>query len=224
MLDPSPPPRRLPILGVLLLPLMLIAAGCGTSNPVLSISTLNPQRAFQQRFTQAYTSRDAAGDYQVVLLNDPIDTVSPGDAGKPLTAARVPPVREVLHIRVLWRPMSGAKPDSPAATNASLHWYVLSAPTAEGTSMIHYAGTAFVAVVPNGPGAEVTVRNGRLRAVEQHGELVDPLKDFAISGRFDAVADDQRLTRVLADVKSAVAEAKATAASNASKTEVDTHD
>jgi hypothetical protein len=216
------PARRLAIACVCAL-LLAIAVGCGTSKPVLSVSTLDPQRAFQQRFTQAYTSRDAAGDYQVVLLNDPIDAVSPGDAGKPLTAAKVPPLREVLHIRVLWRPMSGAKPDSPAATNASLHWYVLSGPTAEGTSMIHYAGTAFVAVVPNGPGAEVTVRNGRLRAVEQHGELVDPLKDFAVSGRFDAVADDQRLARILTDVKSAVAEAKATA-SSANKTEADTHD
>lgn len=191
--------------------LAMVAApltGCGTSAAVLSISATESRQSFRQTFTQAYSSRDAAGDYQVVLLNDPIDEVPGDDAGKPLSATEVPAIRQVLQVRVLWRPPQGAKADSPAATNAALHWYVLGGPTAQGASLIHYAGTAFVAVVPNGPGAEVTIRNGSLKVVEHHGELVDPLKSFKLSGRFDAVANDARVKQLMADVRATAAEAK----------------
>jgi hypothetical protein len=193
---------------LLALALLLSLTGCGTSPPVLTVAPLQAHNTLTQTFTQAYTTRDAAGDYQIVLLDDPIDRASPGDAGRPLTPARLPPVRQVLQIRVLWRPVSGAKPDSPAATNASLHWYVLSGPTTAGTSMVHYAGTAFVAVVPNGPGAEITIGNGLLKVVEHDGELTDPLNSFKLSGRFDAVADDARLQQIINDTRTAAAEAR----------------
>jgi hypothetical protein len=191
--------------------LALLLSGCGTSPPVVSLVSLQSHKTFKETFTQAFTSRDAAGDYQVVLLHDPLDDVPASEAGKPLQATRVPPVRQVLQVRVLWRPAQGAKPDSPASTNAALHWYVLGGPTAEGTSVLHYAGTAFVAVIPNGPGAEVTISNGSLKLVERFGELVDPLKAFKLSGRFDAVADDARVRQVIADVKSVVGEARVNA-------------
>jgi hypothetical protein len=194
-----------------ILVLITLFSGCGTSPPVLSVTPLQSRNTLHQTFTQAYSSRDAAGDYRIVLLDDPIDRASPGDAGRPLTPERLPPVRQVLQIRVLWRPVSGAKPDSPAATNASLHWYVISGPTTEGTSLIHYAGTAFVAVVPNGPGAEITIGNGKLKVVERSGGLVDPLKSFMLAGRFDAIADDARLREIMNDVRTATAEARSAA-------------
>ena len=104
--------------------------------------------------------------------------------------------------------MSGAKPDSPAATNAALHWYVLSFPTADGTSYLHYAGTAFVKVSPTSTGGDVLIRNGSLKIVDRHGNLVDPLKSFQLNGDFTAVADDTKLHQILNDVKSAMADAK----------------
>ena len=126
-----------------------------------------------------------------------------------LYASNVPPLRHVLHVRLLWRPVKGAKADSPAATNASLHWYILGEPTSEGTSVIHYAGTAFVTVTANGPDAEVTIANGNLRFVERRGQqLVDPLKSFKISSNFDAVSDDAKVRQILTDVKSAMLKAK----------------
>lgn len=186
-----------------------LLAGCGTSAPMVTIASRASRQSYRQTFTQAYTARDAAGDYQVVLLHDPIDEVPADDAGIPLSPARVPALRQVLQVRVLWRPSQGSKADSPASTNAALHWYVLGGPTAGGTNIIHYAGTAFVAVVPNGPGAEVTIRNGSLKVVEHRGELIDPLKSFTLSGKFDALADEARVRQVLAEVKSVAAEAKA---------------
>jgi hypothetical protein len=186
----------------------LLLGGCGTTAPALSITQLQSQQRYIEKFTQAYVTHNAAGDYEVVLIDDPLDGTDAGDAGQPLAQSAAPSLRQVLHIRLLWRPLPGAKADSPAATNASLHWYVLGGATVEGTSLIHYAGTAFVAVVENGPGAEVTIHNGFLKTVERHGDLIDPLKSFKIDGKFEAVGSDTRLGEIMTDVKSAMAEAK----------------
>jgi hypothetical protein len=190
----------------------MFAAGCGTSGPVLSVKPAQSNQSYLARFTQAYVMRNAAGDYEVVLVDDPIDRAEVGDAGQPLNPQNVPPLRQVLHIRLLWKPLPGARPDSPAATNASLHWYVLGGATAQGTSLIRYAGTAFVGIVENGHGADVTIRNGMLNVAERRGELVDPLKSFSIDGKVDAEQNDARLEEVMDDVKAALVEAKGTGA------------
>jgi hypothetical protein len=194
--------------GGLLLVMSAMLAGCGASQPVLSVVPVRSQQRYLETFTQAYITRNAAGDYEVVLVDDPLDESEAGEAGQPLTPSLAASLRQVLRIRLLWRPVPGAKADSPAATNASLHWYVLGGATAEGTSMIHYAGTAFVAIATNGPGAEVTIHNGSLKFVESHGDLIDPLKSFQIDGKFDAVEGDTRLAEILADLKTAMNEAK----------------
>jgi hypothetical protein len=191
--------------------------GCGVSQPVLSLVPVQSQQTYLEKFTQAYITRNAAGDYEVVLVDDPMDESEAGEAGQPLAPSSSASLRQVVRIRLLWRPVPGAKADSPAATNASLHWYVLGGATAEGTSMIHYAGTAFVAVATNGPGAAVTIHNGSLKFVERHGDLVDPLKAFKIDGKFDAVEGDARLAEILADVKTAVGEARNDRAARAAK-------
>jgi hypothetical protein len=149
--------------------------------------------------------RNAAGDYEVVLLDDPIDRAEQGDAGQPLSEQRVPPLKQILHIRLLWQPLPGTRPDSPAATNASLHWYVLGGATAQGTSLIHYTGTAFVAIALNGHGADVTIHNGLLNSTERRGELVDPLKSFRIDGKFEATENESRLNEIMEDVTAALA-------------------
>ncbi len=184
----------------------LLSGGCGTSPPVISVTPLRSDLKYLQNFTQAYTTQDAAGDYQIVLVHDPVDDIPSSEAGQRLNPATVPPVRQYLQIRVLWRPVRGARADTPAATNAALHWYVLEGPTVSGTGMIHYAGTGFVSVVKNGPGAEVIIRNGTLKLAERRGDLVDPLHEFRVDGKFDAVSDDVRVRQMLADVKEVAAE------------------
>lgn len=196
--------------------------GCGASQPVLSVVPIQTQQKYLEQFTQAYVTRNAAGDYEVVLIEDPLDESDAGDAGQPLSPSSAASLRHVLRIRLLWRPVPGTKADSPASTNASLHWYVLGGATAEGTSLIHYSGTAFVAIATNGPGAEVTIHNGELKFVEKHGDLIDPLKSFKIDGKFDAVEGDARLAEILADVKTAMDEAKIDRARGLAKSEIQT--
>ncbi len=188
---------------------LTILTGCGVATPVISVTPVDSHQRYLQHFTQAFTMRDSDGDYQVVLTHDPLDDVPPADANKPLVSTAVPPIRQVLEIRLLWRPMAGATANSPAATNAALHWYVLGRPTVEGTSMIHYSGTAFVSITPGGAGASVILDNGLLKLAESRGELVDRLGMFKIKGRFDAVESAAQVRQILDDVKAAVADARA---------------
>lgn len=197
--DPTPihPHSHTPILCLLL----LILGGCGASGPALSVTSLQSHQRYVETFTRAYAMRDPAGDYEVVLLNDPIDQASPDEPGQPLSPMPTPPIRQVLQIHLLWQPMAGAKPNSPAATNASLHWYVMGSPENHEVDFIHYQGTAFVAVARHGDEARVTIRNGSLKNAGHRGELNDPLKSFRMEGTFDAVIDAAAVRRAQADVQ-----------------------
>jgi hypothetical protein len=186
--------------------LLALLCGCHASPPTVSVVTDLTHEKYETKFTRAYVALDSTGDYVVVLQQDAPPLPDSGPAGKVLQPT--PSLHQVVVIRLLWQPMSGAKPDSPAATNAAVHWYVLSFPTADGTSYLHYAGTAFVRVSPTSTGGDVIIRNGSLKIVDRHGNLIDPLKSFQLNGDFSATADDTQLHQILNDVKSSMAGAK----------------
>jgi hypothetical protein len=188
--------------------LIAFLAGCGVSLPVVSVVTDISHQQYRTEFNHAYVSLDSAGNYIVVLLEDPPPITHSGPPGQVLQPTTTLPKHQVVVIRLLWRPMEGAKPDSPAAINAAIHWYVLSFPTADGTSFLHYGGAAFVKVVPDATGGHITIKNGTLKLVDRHGDLVDPLKSFQADGEFEAITDDTALHQTLDEVKAAMADAK----------------
>ena len=188
--------------------LIALLAGCGVSLPALSVVADISHQRYQTQFNHAYVSSDPAGNYVVVLLQDPPPISHSGPPGQVLQPSPKLPLHQVVVIRLLWQPVTGAKPDSPAAINAAVHWYVLSCATADGTSFLHYVGTAFVKIVPNKSGAQVLVRIGSLKIADRHGNLVDPLKSFKLDGDFKATTNDVELHKILDDVKASVADAR----------------
>ena len=191
--------------------LFALLCGCHASPPLVSVVTDLSHEKYETKFTRAYVALDSI---RRRLRRRPTTRrstqISPIPAPPAKSSNRTPslPLHHVVVIRLLWQPMSGAKPDSPATTNAALHWYVLSFPTADGTSYLHYAGTAFVKVSPTSTGGDVLIRNGSLKIVDRHGNLIDPLKSFQLNGDFTALADDTKLHQILSDVKSSMADAK----------------
>jgi hypothetical protein len=181
--------------------LLLAAAGCGSSAE-LSIAAQSGQR-YRERFTQAYVSHDAAGNEMVVLARDPMDDATAGSPGQPLAESRGALLRQIVQVQLLYRPMSGARGDSPAATNAAVHWYIYPIDPAARPSMLQYIGTAFASVNLSGNKADVIIRRGQAIASEQYGELVDPLHAFTIEGRFDALVDDAKVAQILDEVHQA---------------------
>ena len=197
---------RLRVIWAMCLAGLLVTTGCGAP-PIRLVVVSQSGHSYAERFTQAYVSQDAAGDQMVVLVRDPLDAAPKTPPGQPLSPTSTALLRQVVEIQLLYRPMSGARGDSPAAINAALHWFVYTADTAAHVSLIQYSGTAFASISTSGKNADVIVRNGQASEVERHGELVDPLRVFSLQGRFSAVVDDAKVAQILSDLRQARAAA-----------------
>jgi hypothetical protein len=181
--------------------LVCLASGCVRYEASLDLtSTTDENRKFVAHFSQAYIDRDDAGDYVVVLLNDPIDQVKAGGADKAIDPVAVPPLRQIMTIRVLWRPMKGAKFDHPLATNATVHWYVFDR-TAQSSGFLHYTGNAFADVYTERDRASIEIRNATLKLSEKSGDMADPVGPVHMTGSFDCLSDERRVKNLLAEVK-----------------------
>ena len=67
------------------------------------------------------------------------------------------PLRQIVHINVLWRPLSGTR-DS-AVSNATIDWYVLNN-TADGNDdLLVYQGSGYVTLKPDDDTTIVSISN-----------------------------------------------------------------
>lgn len=171
---------------LLILLALLTLGGCSTQGRVATLR-LQPQRdaeAFVQRFANAYAVTRDDGQTDVVLT----DTTS-----NDLTL--------YMHLRLLWRPMSGTKTDQPSTTNAVIDWYVFSQD--EPRKMLRYTGAGLVTANPSaGDKTYVSIRNASLRLAARRGDLVDPVGPSTLTGSFHAQVDSGQVERALADLES----------------------
>lgn len=196
--------RRFPVLAtlVLLAPLLLTSTGCSSAHTDCTVTSLQNKRCYQQGFSKAYASRDSRGDLNVVLAAD----VSPAARG---ADAQATPLRQIMHIRVLWEPGHGMRADQPTSTNASIRWYVF-AGSGRAAEMIEYAGTGLAEVDPDGDQTTVEIRNATLNPVNARG-LNDPIGSARFKGTVVARTNGRRVSELLAEVKTTLAAASAAA-------------
>src|SRR5436305_1031124 len=108
--------RSAPVLLSLgIMALGIVGCGASTSPPDLKITSIKHDQTWQQGFTQAWMNRAATGELDVVLVDQASEQAMAGTA---ITA----PVRQVMHIRVLWSPTREMK---AVVSNASVKWYVI---------------------------------------------------------------------------------------------------
>lgn len=185
----------------LLLPLG--GVGCAAEKPTLTLTCQQKGRVYEQQFAHAYTGRCPRG-VDVVLASDL--PASAGDAAGQRTgtaaAAASDGLREIMHIRVLWSPDHAVKLDAPAATNASIRWFVF-----RGDDLVEYAGTGFVSLDPDDDTTKVTIRNASLAPVAKQGSLQDPIGAARFEGKLIAKNDRRRVDDLLAEMKSTQAAA-----------------
>src|SRR4029453_12070941 len=80
---------------------------------------------------------------------------------KPLDPSVTMPLRQVVHVKVLWRPLNCT--DRSVGSNAALEWFVLS-DTAEGEGdLLEYKGSAYVEVDPKDDVTKVTIHDGTIK-------------------------------------------------------------
>ena len=176
--------------------LLLCLAGC-SSDPSLRLTRARDQRTYTQPFFAAYASHSDGGESQIVLVDNPAESSTA-------------PVRQVMHIRVLWNPTRELKPDHTSASNATVHWYVLGNTPQTRTDVLEYSGTALVALDESGGTTEVTIRSATLRPAARRGNLFDPLGASNLQGTIIARNDPRKVTQVLSGVRTIVTEANAT--------------
>ena len=181
------------------------AAGCGSSSITVTLAPIHARQKLSVNFSRAYFGRDQAGEDQIVLVSDPIDSAANVgvDTQHPATA---PPLWQVLAIRLHWRKATYSGLDSPVSSNAVMHWYVYTKPGDPNAGVLDYVGTGAVAASPNATGATITIGNAELTLQSQHGSLKDPFQSFHLSdSSFHAESDSAKLQQTMDDVNKALA-------------------
>jgi hypothetical protein len=187
--------KALPVAAALLFGCL---TGCSSDQGNLQMVSLDQQRDFSQSFSRAYIRHDPTGDSDIVLVRDETD-IRNDDPNKPLTPdAHVMP-RQLVHIRVYWRALSG-KADHPASTNASLRWCLLGDGTGDANSL-EYGGSGLVLISDSGNWATVTIRRAWMKPIAQRGNMIDPIGPSMLQGKIHAVNDPQHVKALLAQIK-----------------------
>jgi hypothetical protein len=133
--------------------LLFLLSGCITigpfGKPTLRFTSTDRRHILIQKFPEAYATQSEDGVYDVVLVSTGLKDTEIDGAGSMLSPAYTVPVRQTVHMRIFWRPVRGAKPTSPAATNTVIHWYLQSqnyAADQPPRDTLQYDGTGFVRI------------------------------------------------------------------------------
>jgi hypothetical protein len=186
-----------------------LATGCGNKSAELRLSSLESGTTFLQNFPNAYVSNSDSGRIEIVLVDEQSVTLAGGASGEAIQASAgadaTTSVRQVMHLKVLWKPQRGTKPSHPSYTNAGLHWYVFGG-GGETPDVLEYSGAGFVMLSDAPGGTQVTIKNATLKPVggTTGGSLTDPVGPARLTGTFLARKSPQRVTALLAEVKTAV--------------------
>ncbi len=192
--------------GALSLLLLGCNIGCASHSADLRLTCLESSTTYRQQFSDAYVSKGEEGNTEILLVSD--HNLADSGGVRPAGAALQPAaVRQVMHLKILWRPQRGTKQGHPSYTNAGIKWYVSGEPAAGGaaTDVLEYTGAGFVSLTDTPVGTQVTIRNASLKPVgAAKGQLNDPVGPSRLAGSFVAEQNAQRVSDLLAEVKSAV--------------------
>ena len=177
----------------------LFGAGCASGPPPqeLTLRSIRHDQTFTQRFSGAYFCRTESGDIDLVLADRAADGAA---AGHMIDA----PVREIMHVRILWNPRRDQKTDHSSASNASIHWYVIGNTHLSTADVLEYAGTASVKVDDSDDPIELTIRNAAVEPIALRGGLVDPVGVSTLQGTIRAHEDHARVNQLLESVRTVV--------------------
>jgi hypothetical protein len=180
-------------------------SGCRSDIAHVTIEPEGKHEPYIQRFPRAYMSISNDGDYDIVLLSEGLAV--PKTKGKVLYPTQVNELKQVVHIRVLWRALPGTHTDQPTATNSTIDWFVLSNLPDAPEDRIAYRGAGFVAIYPNGDVAKVVIRNATMNISQHSGDLVDPFGPSALGGTFTVSRNDGLVSDIISTLPSSTAAA-----------------
>ena len=181
--------------------LALFLAGCSHKAPQIRVYPTEGLPV-SQRFPRTYLAINELGDSEILLVSEGAE--SPHKQGKILYPTNLGSVKQIVHIRILWRPLPGTRTDQPTATNATINWYVRSNMPGEENDKIDYGGAGFVAVYPTKTGATSSSATPAWRCAHT-GNMTDPFGKPVIAGTFDVVRNDGMVKDILGSLRTQVA-------------------
>jgi hypothetical protein len=176
---------RLFLLGLTCLA-VLPSGACNRSRPsaTLHLRSTETDRQMTQNFASAVFTRGPRGEYDIILVDQNEGLSRATNApGKPLQTSSAAPLTHLLHVRVLYKPKRAIRPGPASASNASVHWAVLSR-----DGRIDYTG-AGLAQISGDDKIHVRLRGIRLSPNAALGDLDDPIGATTLNATFRATRD-----------------------------------
>jgi hypothetical protein len=172
--------------------LSVLGTGCASEgpHPQLMLTSVGHDRTFAQQFSHAFVSRDPDGTTDLVLVDRAAEGALIGMNGSA-------PVRQIMHLRVLWNPKRDQKAEHASGSNATVHWYVMGNTPQSSCDILEYSGTAFVLVNDSEDGTDLTIRNATIKLVACRGDLQDPVGSCTLAGTIHATENRGRVREVL---------------------------
>jgi hypothetical protein len=181
---------------------LLCVGGCVLPTEGSREIRVEPQNRYIRyttEFPEAYIAPAAEGGYDLLLV-DAGDSQSRDSAGRllPLASGRN---TQVIHMHIAWRPMRGATSNFPAATNTTVHWYVLNGQPAGSEGMVEYSGIGFVKLDIDTHDSLVDIQNLTIKPLTITGSARDPFGPARLQGKVRARNDAAAVSRVLGQLQ-----------------------
>jgi hypothetical protein len=174
----------------------MAVGGCGTTIAHLEISPNTGQTPVVQDFPHAYLAVGEDGDDDIALVSEGL--IPSQTRGHVLEPSQIDPLKQIVHIHVLWRPLPGTRADQPTSTNAIIDWYVLSNMPDSSDDRLVYRGAGFITIYPTKRGAHIVIRSASMSISQKTGDLVDPFGPASLAGAFDVIRNDGMAHDVIA--------------------------
>ena len=178
--------------------------GCWSNRSTITVTPRSTKQAYALRFNKAFVARETDGNYHVVLIDDgvPDPPSSPSAVGEPLQPSSNPRPKQLVHIRIHWRPMRGTKPDHPSATNSTIDWYVIGDTPESKNDYLQYRGAGFIVLHSSADLATIDIRTASLDPAARSGRMTDPLGSSSLTGTIHGRVSRARVNDALDMVKS----------------------
>jgi hypothetical protein len=196
--------------------LAILLTGCATSGKV-TMKGIEGPTIYAQSFKHAYISTGPAGEYDVVLMQDPqsktetdksamaffknLMPLSQGTKNPPLQPMSGAELRQIIHIHVFWQADGGTVAKDGVVTNAAINWYMIAYEASDHPEILRYEGAGVVTLDEGRKITAVRIREGTMKQTEVQGNLKDPLGPSHLTGVVKAEQNAQLVRDILAELK-----------------------
>lgn len=195
----------------------LLLTGCATTSGKVTMKCMQGPTIYAQSFKHAYISSEHAGEYDVVLMQDPqakaptdqsalaffknLMPASQATKNPPLQPMSGAELRQIIHIHVFWQADGGTVARDGVVTNAAINWYMIAYEASDHPEILRYEGAGVVTLDEGRKSTAVQIREGTMKQTEVQGNLKDPLGPSHLTGVVKAEQNAQLVRDILAELK-----------------------